>query len=99
MKGLSVGGFLFGTVIWADYFVLLKRGFLGKIVGADVFMDVKVEVVVVATVDVVQEGFFVFFWCGCLGDTMGVRVVKEIVVGVVVLVGAVALVWCRWSVV
>ena len=89
MKGLSVGGFLFGTVIWADCFVLLKRGFLGKIVGADVFMDVMVEVVVVATVDVVQEGFFVFFWCGCLGDMMGVRVVKEIVVGVVVLVDVV----------
>ena len=54
MNGLSVGGFLFGMVIWADCFVLLERGFLGKMVGTDVLMDVVVEVVVVEAVDVVQ---------------------------------------------
>ena len=97
MRGLSVGGFLFGMVIWADCVVLLKRRFLGKMVGVDVLMDVVVEVVLVVAVDVMQAGFFVFFWRGCFGDTMGVRVVKEVVVGVVVLFGAVVLVWCRWS--
>ena len=56
-------------------------------------MDVMVEVVVEA-VEVVRAGFFfVFFRRGCLGDIMGVRVVIEVVVGVVVLV-----LW-RWSVV
>ena len=54
MNGLSVGGFLFGMVIWADCFVLLERGFLGKMVGTDVLVDVVVEVVVVEAVDVVQ---------------------------------------------
>ena len=83
MNGLSVGGFLFGMVIWADCLILLEQGFLGKMVGADVLMDVVVEVVVVETVDVVQVWFFVFFWHGCLGDMVGVRVVIEVVVGVV----------------
>ena len=54
MNGLSVGGFLFGMGIWADCFVLLERGFLGKMVGTDVLVDVVVEVVVVEAVDVVQ---------------------------------------------
>ena len=45
-----------------------------------------VEVVVVETVDVVQVG------SGFLGNTMGVRVVIEFVVGVVVLVAVVVLV-------
>ena len=45
VNGLTVGGFLFGMVIWAD--VLL-----------DV---VVVEVVVVETEDVVQVWFFIFF--------------------------------------
>ena len=54
MNGLGVGGFLFGMVIWADCFVLLERGFLGKMVGTDVLMDVVVEVIVVEPVDVVQ---------------------------------------------
>ena len=74
MKGLSVGGFLFGMVIWAD--VLL---------GMMVVM-VVVEVVVVETADAC---FFIFFWRGCLGNMMDVRVVMELVVGVVVLVGVV----------
>ena len=74
-------------------FLLLERGFLGKMVGADVLMDMVFEVVVVEAVDVVQAGFFVFFQNGCLGDMMGVRVVIEDVVGAVVLV------WWRWSVV
>ena len=93
MNGLSVGGFLFGMVMWADCFSLLERGFLGKMVGTDVLMDVVAEVVVMEAVDVVQAGFFVFFRRGCLGDMMGVRVVVE------VMVGAVVLVWWRWSVV
>ena len=86
-NGLSVRGFLFGMVIWADYFVLLERGVLGKMVGVDVLMDMVVEVVVVEAVDVGQVGFFVFFRRGCLGDMMGVRGVIEVVIGEVVLVG------------
>ena len=89
-----MGGFLFGMLIWADCFILLEGGVLDKIVGVDVLWDVVVvEVVVVETVDVVQVWFFIFFWCGCLGDMMGVRVVIEVVVGLVVLV------WWRCSVV
>ena len=72
MTGLSVGRFLFGMVIWADCFVLLEQGFLGKMVGAEVLIDVVVEVVVEA-VDVVQAGFFVFFWHGCLGYMVDVN--------------------------
>ena len=34
-----------------------------------------------------------------MGDMVSVRVVIEVVVGVVVLVGLVVLVWWRWSVV
>ena len=59
-----------------------------------------VEVVVMEAVDVVgavQVGLFVFSLRCCLGDVMGVRVVMEVVVGVVVLFGAVVLVWWRWS--
>ena len=94
MNGLSLGGFLFWMVISADCFILLERGFLDKMVAADVLLDVVVvKIVVVETVDVVQVWFFVFFWHGCLGDIMGVRVVIEVVVGVVVLV------WWRCSVV
>ena len=48
-------------VILASCFVLLEQGFLGKMVGPGVLMDVVVEVVVVTAVDVVQAGFFVFF--------------------------------------
>ena len=48
-------------------------------------MEVVVEVVVVEAADVVGARFFVFFRCGCLGDLMGVKVVIEVVVGVVML--------------
>ena len=83
MNGLSVSGFLFGMVIWED-----------------VLLDVVVvEVVVVETVDVVQVWFFIFFWRGCLGDMMDVRVVIEFVIGVVVLNGVLVLVWWSCSVV
>ena len=61
MKGLSLGGLLFGMMIRVDCFVLLEWGFLGKIICTDVLMDLVVEVVMVAAVDVVQEGFFIFF--------------------------------------
>ena len=84
MKGLSVGGFLFGMVIWAD--VLL--GMMVVVLVA--------EVVVVETADAC---FFIFFRCGCLGDMIDVRVVMEIVIGVVVLVGVVVLAWWRCSIV
>ena len=67
MKGLSVGGFLFGMVIWADCVVLLKRRFLGKMVGVDVLMDVVVEVVLVVAVDVMQAGFLSFSGVVVLG--------------------------------
>ena len=73
VNGLSVGGCLFGMVIWVD-FLLLERKFL------------VVEVVVVEAVDVAQAGFFAFSRSGCLGDLMDVKVVIEVVVGVVVLV-------------
>ena len=78
MNGLSVGGLLFGMVIWADCFVLLEHGFLGKMVGADVLMDV------VEAVNVMQAGLSVFFPRGCLRDMVGVRVVIEDVVDAVV---------------
>ena len=42
MNGLSVGGFLFGMVVWADCSILLEWGFLGNMVGADVLLDVVV---------------------------------------------------------
>ena len=60
-------------VIWAD-FLFLEREYL--MVG-----DVLVE-----AVDVVQAGFFVFSRRVCLRDMMDVKVVMEVVVGVVVLV-------------
>ena len=61
MNGLSLGGFLFWMVISADCFILLERGFLDKMVGADVLLDVvAVKIVVVETVDVVQVWFCVF---------------------------------------
>ena len=93
MNELSVGACLFGIVIWADYFVLLEHYFLGKVVDADVVMEVVVQVVVAETVDVVLAGFFVFFRHGCLRNMMGMRVAIDVVVGVVVLV------WWRWSLV
>ena len=73
VNGLTVGGFLFGMVIWAD--VLL-----------DVLV---VEVVVVQTEDVVQVWFFIFFRRGRFGDMMNVRGGIEGVMGVAVLVGLV----------
>ena len=72
MNGLSVGGFLFGMVIWAD-----------------VLLSVVVAEVVVETVDAL---FFIFFWRGCLGDMMDVRVVIKVVSGVVVFIGVAC--WC-----
>ena len=66
----------------------------------DMLMDLVVEVVVMEAVDVVravQMGLFVFSLRCCLGDVTGVRVVMEVMVGVVVLFGAVVLMWWRWS--
>ena len=72
MNGQSIGGFHFGIVIWVDHFIFLEWGFLDKMVGADMLLDVVVvEVVVVGTVDVMQVCFFVFFRRGCLWDMMG----------------------------
>ena len=56
---------------------------------------VVVEVVVEETAG---GSFLIFFWRGCLGDVMDVRVVMELVSGVVVLV-VVVLVWWRCSIV
>ena len=67
-------------MICADRFFLLKRGFLEKMVGTDVLMDVVVEVVVVEAMNVVQAGFFVFIRRGCFGDIMDVGVVIAVVV-------------------
>ena len=74
MNALSVGGCLFRMVIWVD-FLLLQLEFL------------MVEVVVVEAADVVRDRFFVFSRRVCLGDMMDLKVVMEVVVGVVVLVG------------
>ena len=71
----------------------MERGILGQIVHADVLTDVVVEVVVVEAVDVVQTGFCVIFRHHCLRDMMGVRMVIEVVAGVVVLVVPVVLMW------
>ena len=87
MNGLSMGGFLFGMVIWSDHFALLKHGILGKMVSA----DVVVEVVVVEAMDMVQAGFFVIFRRGCSRGMMDVRMAIEVVVGAVVLVVPVVL--------
>ena len=91
MNGLIVGGYLFGMVIWPNCFLLLECHVLGKMVGTDLVMEVVLQVFVVEAVDVMQAGFFVFSRCGCSGDMMDVKVVTEVVVGVVVLV------WWRWS--
>ena len=88
-----MGGCFFGMVIWVDCFLLLESDFRGKMVGTDVVIQVVVEIVVVEAVDVVLAGFFVFSRHGCLGDIMDVKMVIEVVVGVVVLM------WWRWSVV
>ena len=45
MNGQSMGGFLFGMVIWGDCFVLLELGIMVKMVHADMLMDVVVEAV------------------------------------------------------
>ena len=60
MDGLGVGWVLFGMVIWEDGFVLLERGFLGKMEGADVLMDVVVEVVMVEAWIWCMRGFLSF---------------------------------------
>ena len=73
MNGLSVGGYLFGMVIWVDF----------------LFLECKclvVEVVAVEAVDVVRVGFLDLSRRGCLGYIVDVKVVMEVVVGVVVLV-------------
>ena len=83
MNGLSVGGCLFGMVIWAD-FLFLERKCLKCLVA---------EVVVVEVVDVVRVRFLDLSRRGCLGYIMDVKVVMEVVVGVLVLV------WWGWFVV
>ena len=66
MNGLSVGGSHFGMVLRVDCFVFFERGFLAKMVGTDVLMDV-VEVVVVEAVAVVRAGLVVFSGAGVWG--------------------------------
>ena len=53
------------VTLWDDdpgrLFCPFRMGFLTKIIGTDVLMNLVVEVVMVAAVDVVQAGFFIFF--------------------------------------
>ena len=68
MKGLSVGGFFFGMVIWADvllggmvvvgFFVFFRCGCLGDMMGVSVVMELVVGVVVLVDV-------MVLVWWGC----------------------------------
>ena len=73
MNGLTVGRCLFGMVIWTDFLFLEHKCLV-------------VEVVVVEVMDVVRVGFLDLSRRGCLGYIMDVKVVMEVVVGVVVLV-------------
>ena len=73
MNGLTVGRCLFGMVIWMDFLFLEHKCLV-------------VEVVVVEVMDVVRVGFLDLSRRGCLGYIMDVKVVMEVVVGVVVLV-------------
>ena len=73
MNGLSVGGCLFGMVIWADFLFLESKCLV-------------VEVVVVEAVDVVRVEFLDLSRRGCLGYITDVKVVMEVAVGVVMLV-------------
>ena len=72
MNGLSVGGCLFGMVIWVDFLFLERKCLV-------------VEVALVEAVDVVRVGFLDLSRLGCLGYIVDVKVVMEVVVGVVVL--------------
>ena len=76
MNGLSVGGYLFGMVIWVNYFLLLEHDFFGRMVGTDMMMKVVVEVVVVEAVDVVQASILVFSRRDCLGNMMDLKMVR-----------------------
>ena len=68
MKGLSVGGFLFGMVIWADvllggmvvvgFFIFFRRGCLGDMMDVSVVMELVVGVVVLV-------GVMVLVWWRC----------------------------------
>ena len=71
----SVGAHLFGMVMWEDFFVFLGRDCLGEMIGAEMVMEVVVEVVVGEAVKVVRADFFVFLRRDCLRKMMGVRVV------------------------
>ena len=81
MNVLSVGSCLFELVIWADCFVLLESDFLGKMVGAEVVIEVVVKGFVGEAVDVVGADFFVFLRHCCLEKMMRARVVIEVVGG------------------
>lgn len=76
----SVGEHFIGIVIWADFCVFLGHVCFGEMLGAEVVIEVVVEVVV-GKVD-----FFYFVRCDCLRKMMGPRVVIEVVFEVVVLV-------------
>ena len=52
MSGLSVGVCLFGKVMWVDCFVVVEQDFLGKMVGADMVIDVVAEVAEVVVVEI-----------------------------------------------
>ena len=71
MNGLSVGGYLFGMVIWPNCFLLLECHVLGKMVGTDLVMEVVLQVFVVEAVDVMQAGFFCLFQAWLFGGYDG----------------------------
>ena len=95
MKGLSVGGFLFGMVIWADvllggmvvvvFFMFFRRGCLGDMMDVSVVMELVVGVVVLVSV-------MVLVWWRCsvvwqwVWETEEVvcRVVEEVLVWLMV---------------
>ena len=77
MNGLSLVGFLFWMVISVDCFILLERGYLDKMVGADVLLDVvAVKIVVVetgcgASVVLCFSGMVVWGYDGCESGDRG----------------------------
>ena len=95
MKGLSVGGFLFGMVIWADvlldvmvvvgFLIFFRRGCLGDMMDVSVVMELVVRVVVLVGVMVLVWWRCSVVW-QCVRETeKGVcRVVEEVLVWLMV---------------
>ena len=95
MKGLSVGGFLFGMVIWADvllgvmvvvgFFIFFRRGCLGDMMDVSVVMELVVGVVVLVSVMVLVWWRCSVVWQWVWETEEGVcRVVEEVLVWLMV---------------